>query len=353
MTISISPSPTAVVPGQPVTLTLAGAATGRVGEFELLGVPPLSALPIGRLLDAKGAVQVPTIEAPASTFTPDVAGVYQLSAFVIAIDPGNGDYEGDPMGAPRRTVETVVDGAVYCGAQMDLPIRTQAGHGATLRLVVAGATVRAASLVSPLTELSRVAALDFAVVVALTGLVGIGTTAMDAEFVADVRVLRAAYEAHRVLTTGSPEVHTAADLTNVMRRETPTAMAAALATLNDLYDQLLGHTTAGALGGTWHTNDDGINVPLCGKATGLGSAVVLKADLRERVLRRHRTQVGVDPVKVHGSADGASTIAAPLPLPVLIVAYLDAIALALPTAPTGEEQGAVTLTHNLGFSATS
>ncbi len=327
-------SPTFPLPGQAVRIGLS-APLGNTVRGALTSVPSGSALAVGGLTD-------PATGLPTDTFTPDVAGVYGIEAH---------DYRHVVAFGGRDDYLNTESGSAYVATWMDLAIRTQGGHGATLRLTVAGAAVAGAALVSPLSELSRVAALDSAVVTALTGLVGVVTTALDAEFVADVRVLRAAYEAHRIIMSGSPGVHQTYDVTNVMRRETPTAIAAAILTLNDLYDQLTGHTTATALGGGWHYNDDGINVPLCGKATDLGSAVVLKADLRERVYERHRVQVGATVLQVHGSADTTNGIAAPLPLPVLIVAYLDALALALPTAPAGEEQGAVTLAHNLGFKA--
>ncbi len=332
--MAITSTPAFPLPGQAVRIGLSVPA-GNTIRGGLTAVPSGSALEVGLLVD-------PATGLPVDTFTPDVAGVYGVEAH---------DYRHVVAFGGRDDYLNTVAGSVYVATWMDLSIRTQSGHGATLRLTIAGAVVGGAALVLPLSELSRVAALDAAVVAALAALVGVATTALDAEFVADVRVLRAAFEAHRILTTGSPEVHVSADVTNVMRRETPTAMAAAIATLNDLYDQMVAHTTAGALGGVWHHNDDGINVPVVGKATDLGSAVVLKADLRERVFERHRVQVGATVFQVHGSADTTNIIAAPLPLPVLIVAYLDAIALALPTAPTGEGQGAVTLAHNLGFRA--
>ncbi len=329
MTLAISPL--YPVPGDEVTLGLSNPA-GNAIRGELTSVPSASALAVGLLVD-------PATGAPIATFTPDVPGAYGVKAH---------DYRDVVAFGGRSDYLTTQSGTVYVGAAMDLPIRTQVGHGATLRLTVVNATVRAAELLLPLTEVSRVALLDAAVVAALAALVDVAVANLDVDLATDVAALRVAYEAHRV-STGGGTVHASADTTNVVRHETPTAIAAAIDAINDFYDALTGHITAGALGGTWHDHDDGINVPVCGKALTLGEAVVLKADLRERVYEAHRIQVGTGVTKVHLSADSTNTMAAPLPLPVLIVALLDAIVAAVPSTPAGEQAGVVRIEHTLGF----
>jgi hypothetical protein len=347
MPTTITVSPTATTAGAEVTLGIAGAGAGRVGEFEVLSVPSGSAIPIGRILDANGNKPVPTPASPSTTFTPDVAGVYGLRACIIRVRDGTGGaHLDDPMGVPSRRLVASVDDSLYVGQAMDLPIRTLLGHGATLRLIVVNATIRSAELVDPLTDISRVAILDASVVAALAALVGVGTAAgvLDVDFATDVDDLRTKYLAH--LTDGA---HAGSDTTNITTREAVVgAIVESINVLNDLYDAMAGHMHAGTGGGTWHGVDDGYNAPLTGKARTLAEAIVMKADLRERVYERHRVQTGSPTVHPDGT-DTTNTMAAPLPLPATIVAVLDAVAHAAPTAPTGEQQGVANLEHLFGF----
>jgi len=349
MAVTITTSPTATTAAAEVTLDITGQDAGRVGEFEVLSVPDGSAIPIGFILDVDGNRIIPTLDDTSTVFTPDVAGVYGVRASVVRIIDGTGGaHADDPVGQPQRIVESSVDGSVYVGQSMDLPIRTVRGDGATLRLIAVNATVRSAELVDPLTDISRVCILDSAVVAAVAALVGVSTAAgtLDVDFATDVTALRTAYLAHIAKT--SADTHTAADTTNVTTREAVVgAVDASIADLNDLYDAMMGHLVAGTGGGTWHQNDDGYNAPLTAKAKTLGEAIVMKADLRERVYEAHRVKLGSP--AVHGGADNTNTMAAPLPLPAAIVAFLNAIAAAAPTAPTGEQQGVANLEHGFGF----
>lgn len=336
-------TPTAPVAGDQITLALTDPI-GTTVRGEITSVPAQSALLVGMMVD-------PLTGAPVNYFTPDVAGVYGVKAHDWRIRYGIPSYSGDPAGDSQASYQTTQSGTVAVGIVEELPIVTLRGHGATLQMTVMASTVAAASLVRPLSEASRKAILTTPVVDALKGLVDVATTALDVAFVADVVALRLAYESHRLVAHGTPDVHNGSDDTNVTRRETPSSVDAGIATLNDLYEVIGSHQTQGPGGGTWHNYDDGINTIVTAKAASLAQAIVMKADLRERVYERHRVQVGSGAVQVHNQADttAGSAMASPLPLPILIVAFLDAIVAATETAPTGELQGASDVEHLLGM----
>jgi hypothetical protein len=340
--MTVATDPTYPVADDLITLSLS-APIGNAVQGELTSVPTESALTVGLLLDDATGL-------PIATFTPDVAGAYGVSVHDYLTSTRVPSYFGDPAGGSVSLYKNTETATVYVGVVEELPIVTLQGHGATLQLTVTNATVRAAELVSPLSDVSRKALIDTAVVAALTALVGVAVASIDVGFVADVVALRNAYENHRVQVTGS--IHYGADSTNVARRETPSSIEAAIATLNDLYDVIGLHQTQGPAGGTWHANDDGINNIVTARAKSLGQATVTKSDLRERCFERHRVQVGAAALQVHGAADNtlASIMAAPLTLPALIVAFLDAIVAESTATPAGEQTGAVAIEHGFGFS---
>ena len=340
--MSLTTDPTYPVAGELVTVAVSPATGTRV-ELSLTSVPDASALGTGLVLDSAGD--------GTDGFTPDVPGAYAVTAFEYRDVSGQaGSYAGDPKGAAYTRHVGATSGTVYCGERMQLPVRTEAGHGFTLRLTVLDATIREAEADEPLTELSRVALLDAGVVAALAAIEGRPANGIDVDFATDVRTLRSSYENHRVQLGGGTAIHASADTVNVAGREPSYSTADAIVSLNALRDTLLQHMQQGAAGGAWHPNDDTKNVPLVGKAKTLGEAVVLKADLRERCYRRHIAQIATP--AAHGTADGSSSsgIAAALTLPAFLVAFLDYVA-AASTAPTGEQQGAVVLAAGLGFTA--
>lgn len=342
--MAITNSPAYPIPGESVTLTRTGGV-GTYTEWELTSKPSTSALALGFLRAPSGAA--------IATFQPDVQGAYGFRAHEYVEYSGFASYPGDPAGAARKELKGSQTGTVYAAATLELPIQTIFGHGATLRLRVHGTTVRAAELVKFTTELARLAAIQISVTSALAALVGVEAEAgaLGEDFVADVRTLLAAYIHHIGVVEGGQ--HSLADGTNVPRREPPYSVVSAIDSLSDLYDWMNGHLRAGVGGGTWHTNDDTKNMPIAVRGQGLAGAVVSLADLRERVYERHRVQTSSP--AVHGAADntGASKMADPLPLTSAVVAYLDALAAAAPTAPSGEQQGTIDLMHGFGFKISS
>jgi len=206
--------------------------------------------------------------------------------------------------------------------------------------------VRAAELANPLTETARLAALDPTVAAAVTALVGVTVANLDVDFVTDVNAMALAYERHRILV-GIPNVHNSADSTNAMLREDSASIPAAIARLNDLAQKFTNHRVATSAGGAWHNADDeSSTLQVAPGATSLGEAVVLKADLRERGLERHRVIVGAS--SAHDSADTTNTMSDPLPLPSAIVAFLDYVA-AASSAVAGEPEGIADAVAGLGF----
>lgn len=329
MPIDLAYTPTYPEPGDIVTLSL----TDSVGDpnyarFEIDTVPSESALETGLLIDANGTYL--------KTFTPDVAGVYEIIPYDVRAFLGQGQFAGDAGGEPRQIViGPVARKSVYVVSYSDLRIATLPGHDITLRLGIANATIITAELVDPSTDLARLAALKTAISDAVTALEGVVVSTIASTLLARVTALRTAFEAHRVLTAGA--VHASADTTNVVNYEPPNTDDAALVCLQDLYEKIKGHLLAGAAGGTWHTNDDTLHTIMTPKPLTKAQAHVTLSDLEERIYELHRVQL-LTPT-VHGLADNTNTLAAPTLLTTLIVLYLDFIADNVAVSLSGEHFG--------------
>jgi hypothetical protein len=280
-------------------------------------------------------------DSPATnTITFDKPGEYTVSAAEHFVWPGIGaGYNGDPLGVPQKRLMSTTTATIYVGDHLDLPIEPVNGHGSTLRIFVVNETVRGAELVNPKTDLARVAALDSTVAAAVSALEGVALNSLEAaSLVADVNTLATAFEAHRIRTSGS--VHNSADTTNALLREIANSTPAAIDRLNDMTSKIIGHQQALSSGGLWHNSDDGKNVlQVAPSAKTLGQAVVLKADLWERVYRRHVAQTASPPS--HTSADATNDVTPVVSgsLSYAIVQYLDFIASSAPSIPAGESEG--------------
>ena len=277
------------------------------------------------------------VGAASNVLTFDVPGEYTLTAYEWFVFDGLGAYSGDPLGAGRRELKSTASFTVHVGAALDLPIAPVNGHGSTLRIVVVSDTVRAAELVSPATELARVAALDATVSASVAALVGIAVNSLDVDFVTDVDDLATLAAAHWLMTH---PVHVSADTSTVMLREPSYSVPAAIVRLNDLVAKHLAHQEATSAGGTWHGGRDDtkntLQVPT--SAANLTEAIVLKADFRERVYRRHLNQTA-SPAS-HGGVDGTNIPSTPVKkLPAAIRDYLDFVALGSASVPAGESEG--------------
>ena len=332
--MAVSGSPTYALPAEEVTLAFTTTTAGTTARWKLTSVPDESALTEDEYLtDAAGEY--------IDTFTPDVPGAYAVQADIFRKVYGRVAYEGDIAGDEREAYTESQTATIYVGDVLDLPIVTLLGHGVTVRLGIFNATCRTAEFALPLTDASRVAALDATALASLATCVDVAVTALEDSLETTVTDVRAAYEAHR--THGASSVHVAADTVNVAAAKRPYAVVSAIETLNDVHDKMLAHMKAEA----YHTAADTKNRPLCGKAETTAQAVVLSADLRWRVYNRHRLQTGSP--AAHGSGgDSTNTLTAIKPLATVIRDYLDALLLA--TAPTGEQSGAVVALNALGFS---
>jgi hypothetical protein len=210
----------------------------------------------------------------------------------------------------------------------------------TVRLGIFNATCRTAEFALPLTDASRVAALDATALASLATCVDVAVTALDDTLTTSVTELRTKYEAHRVHSS-----HAASDTVNVMGREAPYVQRTSRETLNEIHDRLLAHMTTG----TWHSYDDTKNLPLCGKAGDDGSAVVLCAELRFRVYELHRAQVA-SPASHSGGGDGTALTTAK-PLAATIRDYLTAVLLGRPHDMSNGTRRAETVNDADGFLA--
>lgn len=342
--MTLAYTPAYPVPGDTVTLSVTGpsAPGSNRQEYEITSVPSRSTITPGRILDLNGD--------PTDEFVPDVAGQYGIRVYEYR-ESGYAPprYPNDAIGASRLRLLANQSGFVNVSAVVSMPIATMRGHGSTLRLTINDGTVRAAELTLHANELSRIASAQSAVTTALDNLVGVAVSAIGNNIVTGVSDLRAKFEAHRVLVGGGP-VHINADTTNAVQRFTSNATEYSIALLNELYSKILAHTQAGAsVALPYHSNDDAVNVALVGTASNHGQATVLFADLAYRVYERHRVQTNSPLPAVHTTADNTNVVVAAAPLSLLIVAYLDAIAILDPTAPTGESEGANDAAHRYGF----
>lgn len=289
---------------------------------------------------------------PSNVIAFDVPGEYTVSAREYFVCPAIGAFPGDPLGVEQKILKSTASFTVNVGANLDLPIAPTNGHASTLRITVIGDTVRAAALVEPATELARVAALDSTVAAAVSAMVGVAVNSLDEDFITSVNNACTAFAAHIILVGGFSNVHNSADATNTLLREAATNTPTAIARLNDWAAKMIGHNEALSSGGTWHNTDDTLNtLQVAPIATNMGEAVVLKADLRNRVYRRHIAQIASP--AVHDNADSTNTLAAPAAgtLSDLFVKYLDFIADETPSAAAGESEGIADAQAAWGFRA--
>ena len=322
--MTISTDTTYFAAGTEVTLaTTLGDADLAV--FSITSVPDTSALALGQIVDAQ--------DVATQLFTGDVPGEYGVTAAAYM------EIGGGAAGTWRKFLGTETT-TIHVGGYVEMPIAPVNGHGSTLRLLIVNETVRGAELVSPATELARVAALDATVAAAVTALEGVAVNSLDVDFVTDVNTLATKYEAHRILTSlGGSFVHAVADTSNALLREPVQSVPAAILRLNDIAEKFGAHQQATSAGGVWHAGgDDNSRVlQVAPKAATLGEATVLKADLRVRCYNRHRTLIASP--ACHGVSDTNNPMDDPLTLPAAIVAYLDFIATNAPSVPAGESEG--------------
>jgi hypothetical protein len=357
MATTLTSSPVFPAAGETVTLTATGAV-GEVVVFEITSIPTDSTVTLGFILtglDIESSAEVGNSaqgvadrEVNGTQFVPDVAGDYDIRIWEFRQFPGYaGCFLGDPVSDGRLELLGATDTTLKVGEPLDLPVISKLGDGGTVRLVVVDDTVRTATIIDAATELGRLAALDAPVVAALAALVGVLASSVGTDLQTGVNDLRANYEAHRV-----DAAHQGAftDTDNTVDTTDADSNIGSIDLLNEIREELIDHLTKANTdfpGAAWHTEDDLLNLPLVADATDIRTATVLSADLRERVYERHRI-LTASPI-AHDTADVTNTLAAPSLLDTTIVAYLDAIAEAAPTAPTGESQGVQDLISRFGF----
>lgn len=330
MTVTFDPE--YPVAGDSVALT-SDVGDASVTLFSLTSKPTDSALTLGQIVDPQSvAVQA---------FTPDVPGRYEgiaVNRIELCPDPATG--------VILKTLSTTA-WTLHVGRALDLPMIAVNGHSATLRIEVVQSSIRAASLVNMATDIARNAALDTTVAAAVAALVGETIASVDDDLMTGANSLRTAYEAHRVLTGGLPYVHQPADNTNITVTKAARDNQSAVQLVQDLATRITFHGRPGILDGSWHPNGwDTENIlAVAPRCQTVAEATVLLADLKERVYERHRGETTI----AHGTADNTNFLADPKKLTVAIVAYLDYISAADPTAPTGQSDGIGDAIAKFGF----
>ena len=334
--MALSISPAYPVYGEEVTMA-SDLGDPEVARFEITSVPSTSSVSLGLVVDEAGE--------PIQTITLDKPGVYGVNVYSYYLFAGAQAYPGDPCGGVRTKLMNVASATLQVGGYSTLAIEPENGHKATLQLTIVGDTIRGAELTNFGSALARIAALDATVIAALSALVDVDVVDADLPFITDVNDICLLATGHMAETH---PVHPGnADTTNVLLREPANSIPAAIQRLNDIVAKFAnGHMQATTAGGTWHGTDDGENtLQVKAFARSLAEAVVLKADFRERVYSRHRS-MGPD---THGGPDGDNEPQPPRELTVAIVAYLDFVANSAPTAPSGENSGAVAAQAGWGF----
>ena len=345
MTISISPLYPVV--GDDITFT-SSTATGTHQVIAITSVPSASTTELGIVTALADDYQYSALvaveeQAEADTAALDVPGEYGIALYDISELPGI--RSTDNSGSRRRFVINRSDaGTIHVGAIVDLPIRTAAGRGATLRLQVNDRTVRAASLVNPTDEGARVLALMAAPAAGVAALVGLNAAVMGNDLVTGTNNLLAKYEAHRATAAA---VHAVADATNVADRTAVTSQAGAINVLNQLRTVITAHQQLVPAAGAWHPVADFKNVVLAAPAHNVASAAVLLADLRERVYELHLGQIAAP--ACHIGVDAANVLTGVTQLDTAIISYLDALVTTNPPVLAGEPEGAHDAAANFGF----
>lgn len=358
-------SPSAPLFGTEVTLSITNAV-GTAAAFELVAKPATSALTTGVLLkETASDTAVPLSpliavndDVASDTFVPDKPGEYEFIGYDLAVIDSLPAFEGDPVGDHRFELVHKQRNIVTVGANVDLLVITDDGHGGKIRMQVNGSTIVAVTIIETTTERARVAALHAAVVNGLNAMVGFTIQAVGTRLQDGVNSLRDAYEAHRL-----DAVHDAAglnfDTVNRVVHTRAHSNEGAIVLLNDIRAELLNHMFDGSSSANnWHASsgvaqDDLKNVPVVGSASDLASATVLSADLRFRVYNHHRTQaIGAPPPfdqpACHLLGDN-NTIDPPSMLDLAIVLFLNSIAAIDPSVVAGEGEGIIDAGHLYGF----
>jgi len=358
MAVSINTSPTAVSPGDTISLDITGAIAGRIAEFAITSVPDQSAIEVGPIKDTRGRIVVPTqftgsrlselgitasgyvVGPRATTFTPDVAGVYGVRATVIRERAAAGSYEGDPLGEYRRIVEEFVDGSVYVGSKQKLTVAAL-GHSVDIQVIAVDSTVRAASLVNPTDTIARMASLDSTVLAAVAALVGVAVSALGEDIQSKTVELRDRFNGH----LASVVAHAMADAVNDLTAGRAGMKISAIQELNRIRDKYVDHIQGT---GGWHLNPDLFSWPVAAKARDEATATVLIADM-QRVYETHRVRTSATTGQVHNNSDADNPLTAAKPLTSAIIEILKYYVNATPTTPTGENPGDLANVARYGF----
>lgn len=368
--MAITITPQYPVAGEALTISVDNP-TGNEIVFFVSTMPTVSEVLAGMIFDGYGndrpgdgltqrTTKLQTVidnDGVSASFTPDVSGVYTLIAYETRKIQGIPAFPGDPNGAIVQELSTTQTNAIYVGELVDLPLLTAGGDGATLRFQVNNATIRGASLVDHRSTAASVAAAQTAVTAALTACVGVAVASVGTDLVTAVNDLRVQYEAHRVRVAGAPpNVHIAADTTNVTTRSAATDQIGAMTLLDDIYAKLIAHMqNSSSSGAAWHAGslDDLENMPLAPQCYNLATATVLCADLRFRAYNEHRRASIGPPLitpAVHTAEDTVNVLTvAASKLDDVIVAFFNALAAATATAKYGENQGEIDLLTKHGF----
>ncbi len=144
--------------------------------------------------------------------------------------------------------------------------------------------------------------------------------------------LKAKYEAHRVLTSGS--VHGAADTTNDVTAPNATNLATAITLLNDIRTQYEAHRVLTS--GSVHGAADSTNAVSAPAASDLATAIALANDLRTQY-EAHRVLTSGS---VHGAADSTNTITED-PAGVVTAGDTWSLETVAPSASTAQIQAAI------------
>lgn len=342
MTVALSPL--YPIAGEAVTVTQtitvdSQSVTVDAPMVTLTSVPPESALETGLIVDDSGTAS--------ATFTPDVPGeyVYRCEAFREFVSPVM--YEGAPGGSYSIAISEDT-GTINVGQAMDLRVATLTGHAITVRVEVVGSTVRAAELLEPTAGVAEAAVSDSTVITKLAALVGVASSSVGPDLIANVADAVAEYGDHRT----QAGVHSASgDTVWTYVRARPYDKTTAIQQLNDLRYYLTAHMTKASEQSpsvAWHATDDNKNVFIVAPAQDLPSAIVLWADYY-RVYEAHRTQTATP--AAHLVSDSTNTLPTVDVLTDLLKTLLAYFADETPTVPTGFSDGAVELQSLYGFEA--
>lgn len=295
----------------------------------------------------------------------DKGGTYTLVAQEYTKGSGfSGGYQDDPRGSPSETqVGTETSLTLEIGRRFTQTVGASPDT-ATLSFWLFGSTIQATTLAihgevtpgitNPVTPRAKTAALQSDVTTAVSALAGVTASTALGTISSIVSNFVTKFNAHIIVTTGTPATHAVADTDNTLKTELSAApIPQTLSTFVTLaLKSLRQHETndkgsgIGSASTAYHNVGgaiaDLVDQPLTKGVTDTSSAYAALGDIWN-AFEAHRVNTSV-----HGTADTTNTLTSLPKIAEVHHQFFKALASASPATPPGDSSGAALL-RNWGF----